>query len=104
MRSLEGPLMADTVEKVVRGALGIYGLYGAISVGTASSMMMVSKMPFREFFNEICQEPTFRLDALWNVLALVTRQTDLDRCTPDLPVWEMSNRSPPVLAVDRRAP
>jgi hypothetical protein len=54
--------------------------------------------------SQVCHEPTFRLDPLWNVLALVTRQTDLDRRTPDLPVWEMSNRSPPVLAVDRRAP
>src|SRR5688500_8644521 len=40
-----------------------------------------------------CHFPTFRLDALWNVLALVRRQTDLGRCTPDLP-WETSNRSP----------
>jgi hypothetical protein len=45
--------VADFVEKVACGASDIYGLYGAISAGTASSMMMVSKMPFREFFNEI---------------------------------------------------
>jgi hypothetical protein len=65
--------------------------------------MFLSKAEVRPL-SGTCHELTFRLDALWNVLALVTRQTDLRSCTPDLPVWEMYNRSPPIRAVDRRAP
>ncbi len=47
----KGHLLADVVENVACGDLGIYGLYGAISVGTTSDMLVLPKVSISRVFS-----------------------------------------------------